>query len=111
MMQFRLLSHVNRCVQQYHMIKKCNEDEDENENEDENDAFHNLDNFYFDQNKLIETKKMYQRALNEKKKTLNSKHTSTLDIVHNLNNFYFDQSKLVETKKMYQRTLNEYKKA
>ena len=105
-MQQRLLSHANRCVQQYHNAKQYDKTNDEKFN----DAFHNLNRFYKDQNKLIKTKKMYQRALNEKKKAWNSNYTSTFDIVNNLSLFYVDQNKLIETKKMYQRALNEKKK-
>ena len=66
---------------------------------------------YADQGKLIEAKKMYQRALDEKKKAWGLEHTSTLFIVNNLSVLYKDQDKLIETKKMYQRALNEKKKA
>ncbi|KAL8826373.1 MAG: hypothetical protein Q9191_003843, partial [Dirinaria sp. TL-2023a] len=91
---------------QLHITEKLDEIEDE----DCNGAFHNLGLLYVDQSKLIEAEKMYQRALNEKKKALNSKHISTLDIVNNLSNLYKNQNKLIEAKKMYQRALNEKKK-
>ena len=107
MIQQRLFSHANRCVQQYHSAEQY----DKTNDEEFSDAFHNLNRLYKDQSKLTETKKMYQRTLNEKKKTWGSNHTSTLDIVNNLSIFYVDQSKLTEAKKIYQRTLNEKKKA
>ena len=59
-------------MQQLHIIEKLNEIEDENYN----NAFDNLSNFYVNQNKLIETKKIYKRALNEYEKAFSSKHTS-----------------------------------
>ena len=79
-MQQRLLSHANRCVQQYHTAEKCNEIEDQ----DIDDAFHYLSNLYVDQSKLTKTKKMYQRTLNEYEKAEILKHTSTLNIVNKL---------------------------
>ena len=63
-MQQRLFLHANRCMKQYHNVKQYDKINDEKFN----DAFYNLNFFYFDQNKLIEMKKMYQRTLNKKKK-------------------------------------------
>ena len=85
-MQRHLISHANRCVQQYHIAKKRdkmkieieiknknqnqNEDGDKSkdDNKDENDAFHNLGLLYANQGKLAEAEKIYQRALNRYEK-------------------------------------------
>ena len=106
-MQQRLVPHANRCVKQYHSAEQS----DRMDEEEFSDAFHNLGDLYSDQGKLTETKKMYQRALNENEKAWGPKHTSTLDTVNNLGLLYSDQGKLAETKKMYQRTLDEKEKA
>ena len=106
-MQQRLLPHANRCVQQYHSAEQY----DRMDDEESSDAFHNLSNLYSDQRKLAEAEKMYQRALNERKKAWDPKHTSTLNTVNNLGVLYKYQSKLAETKKMYQRALDGYEKA
>ncbi len=63
-MKQHLFSHINRCVQQLHRTEEF----DGNENENCSDAFHNLSILYANQSKLAETEKMYQRALDGKKK-------------------------------------------
>ena len=106
LLQRRLISHVERCMRQFHHFKS---DETMNYSKN-NDVFHQFELFFVDQDKLIETKKMYRRTLNKYEKTWNVEHTSTFDIVNNLNVFFKNQNKLIETKKMYQRALNEYEK-
>ncbi|RYO80051.1 hypothetical protein DL764_009945 [Monosporascus ibericus] len=64
-----------------------------------------------DQGKLGEADKMYQRALQGKKKALGPEHTSTLTTVNNLGLLYSDQGKLGEAEKMCQRALQGYEKA
>jgi len=60
---------------------------------------------YSDRGKLDETEKMYQHALQGKKKALGPEHTSTLNTVNNLGLLYSNQGKLDEAEKMYQHTL------
>lgn len=81
---------------------------DEIEDEDCNGAFHNMGILYFDQGKLIEAEKMYQRALDGKEKAWGPDHTSTLNTVNNLGLLYADQGKLAEAEKIYQQTLTGF---
>jgi len=74
-------------------------------------SYHMLGILYYNQCKLKEAEKMYQRALKGKEKTWGSEHTSTLGTVNNLGNLYRDQGKLKEAEKMYQRALKEKEKA
>jgi len=74
-------------------------------------SYHMLGILYYNQCKLKEAEKMYQRALKGYEKAWGSEHTSTLEIVNNLGVLYHDQGKLKEAEKMYQRVLKEYEKA
>ena len=58
-MQQRLITHANRCVEQYHSAEQC----DRMDEEESSDAFHSLGYLYADQGKLAEAEKMYRRAL------------------------------------------------
>lgn len=78
------------------------------EDEDCNGAFHNMGILYFDQGKLVEAEKMYQRALDGKEKAWGPGHTSTLNTVNNLGLLYADQGKLAEAEKIYQRALTGF---
>ncbi|KAL2782391.1 hypothetical protein BJX66DRAFT_345881, partial [Aspergillus keveii] len=75
------------------------------------DASDGIGNLYFDQGKLKEAEKMYQRALAGYDKALGPDHTSTLDTVNNLGNLYSNQGRLKEAEEMYQRALAGYEKA
>ena len=106
-MQQRLLPHANRCVQQYHSAEQY----DRMNDKDSSYAFHNLGLLYFNQGKLAEAEKMYQRALDGYEKAWGPEHTSILGTVNNLGLLYFNQGKLAEAEKMYQRALDGYEKA
>ena len=75
------------------------------------DAIHLLGNLYKDLHKLAEAMQMYQRALQDKERTLGVDHTSTLDTVNALGVLYAKQSKLGDAEKMYQRALQGKEKA
>ena len=45
---------------------------------------------------MAKTKKIYQRALEGKKKAWGPEHTSTLGTVNNLGSLYADQGKMAE---------------
>jgi tetratricopeptide (TPR) repeat protein len=48
---------------------------------------------------------MHQRALQGRKKALDAKYTSTLEIVNYLGNLYTNQGKLDQAEDIYQRAL------
>ena len=106
LMQQRLLTHVNRCIQQLSIVNVPRATEDQ----DIDDAFHNLGDLYAGQGKLAEAEKMYQQALEGREKAWGPEHTSTLRTVNNLGLLYADQGKLAEAEKMYQRALEAYEK-
>ena len=58
-------------------------------------AYHKLGLLYINQGKLTEAERMYNRALQERKKGLGPEHTLTLDTVHNLGNLYRDRKSVV----------------
>ncbi|KAN0067790.1 TPR-like protein [Elaphomyces granulatus] len=74
-------------------------------------ALFNLGRLYANQDKLDESEKMYQRALQGYEKAWGPDHMSTLDTVNNLGLLYADQGKLDEAEKMYQRALQGKEKA
>ncbi|RYP55778.1 hypothetical protein DL771_012369 [Monosporascus sp. 5C6A] len=65
---------------------------------------------YFEQGKLGEAEKMYQRALRGYEKALGPEHRSTLETVNNLGILYKDLGKLNQAENMYQRALRGYEK-
>jgi len=106
LLQQRLLPHVDRCIRQLH-----NPDISYTIKYSEfNAAFHNLGLLFYEQGKLVEAEKMYQRALDGYEKAQGAEHTSTLDTVNNLGVLYKNQGKLVEAEEMYQRALDGYEK-
>ena len=76
-------------------------------------SYHMLGILYYNQCKLKEAEKMYQRVLKEYEKAWGSEHTSTLGTVNNLGNLYHHhhQGKLKKAEEMYQRALKGKKKA
>jgi tetratricopeptide (TPR) repeat protein len=63
--------------------------------------YHNLGDLYRGQDKLVEVKQMYQRALQGKKKALGAENISTLQTVNYLGSLYKNQGKLAEAEQMY----------
>ena len=75
--------------------------------------FWNLANFYRNQNRLQESEKKYQEALNIyrelAKKNPDKFNFNVAMSLNNLANFYVNQDRLQEAEKKYQEALNLYK--
>jgi tetratricopeptide (TPR) repeat protein len=104
--QQRLIKHVDRCLG---LIGDGIAGQADNVSM--SDSMHNLGILYYDQGKLAEAEKMYQRALQGYEKALGAEHTSTLLAVNDLGAIYYVQGKLAEAEKMHQRALQGYEKA
>ncbi|KAI4122850.1 MAG: hypothetical protein LQ338_005584 [Usnochroma carphineum] len=73
-------------------------------------SFSDIASIYFEQGKLHEAEKMYQRALQGLEKALGPEYTSTLDTVNNLGLLYINQGKRKEAENLLQRALEGYGK-
>ena len=67
----------------------------------------NLNAFYTDQNKLIETKKMYRRTLNEYEKAWDFDHSFIFRIVNNLRLFDVSRNEHVKSKELHSQKLDK----
>ena len=68
---------------------------------------HDLGVLFKNQDKLEDTKAVYQWALEDKEKVLGPEHAMTLDTVNNLGTVYAEQDKLEEAEALYQRALKD----
>jgi tetratricopeptide (TPR) repeat protein len=66
---------------------------------------------YWNQGRLSEAEKIYERALRGYEKTLGLERASTLETVNNLGILYQNQGRLSEAEKAYERVLQGYEKS